>query len=104
MNTRYYKDMRGSQAAETSVDIEGGRMIRITTMKRSNGSTMTTACAGVADGHFFTYAPFSDYNGNFGGSNGRCTAKLVKELHESVLENIDSIIYQCKQFYAKEAA
>ena len=99
MNTRYYKDSYGSQAAKTEVEIAGGRSLIITTSKRSSGRTSSSIIVGTIDDNCFIYAPFSDFSLQIRGYAERCTAKNVKQLHEEALLRVDSFISLANDFY-----
>lgn len=64
----------------SSFELTENRLLKVTTMKRSNGRLTTTAQVVRVDGGFEVYTPFSDYSTMLlSESPARVTEKAVEE-------------------------
>jgi len=93
---------RKSWGAESSVDLGLNLVLRINTRKTSSGQLCTTATRGVLsnDGHGFTFYPYSDFNETVRRADVRVTEKAVREQHEGVLANLESLVKSCEEHYS----
>ena len=83
--------------AESEVTV-GDRIVKITTMKRSNGLLATTATAGKKDGMFFTFMMFQDFTKTLLQEKARCTEKSVRLQHSLI--DTAALAAEVEAFYA----
>jgi hypothetical protein len=84
-------------SAESEVKV-GERLVRITTMKRSNGMLATMATAGKQEGLFFSFMVFQDFNKVLLQEKARCTEKAVAAQHSLV--DLAALTADVEAFYA----
>lgn len=83
------KDSRGNWHTETEVDVGmPGKVLMVTTMKRSSGRTITTAQVNILERGMRVYMPFSDFGVQLSSSEARCTEKLVRAQHAAALVEV----------------
>ena len=83
--------------AETDIPV-GERVVRITTMKRSNGMLATTASAGKQDGYSFTFVVFEDFSKTLCLQKVRCSEKTVRLQHSQV--DTTALVAEVESYYA----
>ena len=93
---RVYKSHYG-WCAESEVAV-GERVVRITTMKRSNGQLATIATAGKVNGISFSFVLFQDFNKVLLQEKVRCTEKSVKAQHDQI--DYNKLTQEVEAFYA----
>lgn len=98
------KNMHGEWQCESEVALPDNRIMRINTSKRSSGQLATTATVGRMDGAFFTFMMFQDFNRTLRSAKVRCTQRVVEEMHDDVLNDIDTVKAAVEEFYAKKKA
>jgi len=92
-----YKNAYNGWCAESTVPV-GDRVIRITTMKRSNGMLATTASAGKQDGYSFTFVVFEDFSKTLCLQKVRCSEKAVRLQHSQV--DTTALVAEVEAYYA----
>ena len=93
MQSRLYKSAHGGWACETIEPMEGGKNLRITTMKRYSGRLCTTARAEkIEPSGMSTFQPFKDFSRTLIETDTRATARAVEAQHRAALMNINSVI------------
>ncbi|CAB4154900.1 hypothetical protein UFOVP653_40 [uncultured Caudovirales phage] len=85
--------------AETHIELEGGRLLDITTLKANGGLRSRAQCYRRENG-FITYVLFGDYSATLAASQARCTEKAVADLHRQALGKLDEIKAEVVAFYA----
>lgn len=82
--------------AETTVKLDGSRILNFVTLKRSNGALITTASCGKSDGNFFSFVMFQDFNERvIAETPARVTEKVVADQHHRALQQLDTIKARC---------
>ena len=107
MTTRIYKDRDGWNA-ETSIDLQNQRVLKLRTGKRSIGGglqTTATVWTDTGDGGLRHAMGLGTGLGDFSETivitrPARITEKLVTEQHDRVIKQLGFIQAQIEQFYA----
>lgn len=100
MKTEVYKSIYGWKA-ETHIDLGNNRELHFTTMKRSNGVTVTNAnVVRVSDG-MCSFVVFQDYSEAILSEKlGRVTEKAVREQHQKALLRLEEVKAKVRAHYA----
>ena len=101
--TRVFKNAYGDWCAEDELPVDGGRVIKVTTMKRHNKSLATTVVAGKHEDGCFTYVVFQDFSKTVLATRpARITQGVVAEQHASVIAQIDQIKQEVNAHYGQK--
>lgn len=95
---RLYKDARTSWKAESEKEFNG-RVLKLLTMRRSNGELVTTVQAVKNDGAFTVYRPFYDYNQTLHRERVRLTQAACTAQHLKWHERLDELAVDAERFY-----
>jgi len=87
--------------ATSTVDLSGGRVLQVTTMKRHGGKLVSTAQAAKDNGAgSISYMMYQDFNVALESSfPKRVTEKVVVEQHNRVMAAISDVVAKAKEFY-----
>ena len=107
MNTKTFKHRFNGWTSETTCTLKNGMELEITTLKRSSGKVVTYAQAmKIKDEGGWTsrsFMMFQDFNKQVMVHDvKRATDKTVSEAHAKALENVQALIDEANEFYAKE--
>ena len=104
------RNMRGDLEAETDIELdESGRVIRLSTSKRSGGSIATYATVGTAKPAAgstfasFSFVMFQDFNKAILTTQGRATEKTIAAQHQQALAGADALKADVAAFYADKS-
>ena len=109
MKTVISKSMRGNWEAETCIELgQKNRELQITTTKSDRGVYTSASVVTINsddEGHkWITFAVFGDFRETLIVEAKRCTEKTVREQHDVVLKDIESIKARALHFYAAKDA
>lgn len=90
---------RDGWKAETSIKLDGGLWLDITTLKGNGGLRSRAQCYRRENG-FITFVLFQDYSATLATSPARCTEKAVADLHRQTLGKLDDVKAAVAAFYA----
>lgn len=100
METKVFKDIRGNWQAQTEVPFSGDLFIRVYTMKRYDGSIVTSVTGNTRTAYGFVHSCPGDFSKLAISSGGRCTEKKVKEQQAAALTQLPAILNEVTAFYA----
>lgn len=101
--TQIYKSHYGWQA-QTTIDLDAGRVLDFVTLKHSNGALVTTATCGKSDGSFFSFVMFQDFSERvITETPARVTEKVVADQHRRALLQLDATKARCAAHYATKS-
>ena len=95
--TKIFKSFYGWQA-ETTIDLENGRALQFTTMKRHGGYLVTTAQVVSVKGDFVSYTMYQDFNKIVVSEKVRVTEKAVKAQHDKALKEVEKLKAEIDSF------
>jgi len=96
------KNSYGNWCIESRLDLTDDLRIRLTTMKRHTGTTLSTLNAEKKEGNAWYFAPFSDFKKTLLSSDKKSTKALVEKMHTDALVMLDQVKYEAIDFYRQK--
>lgn len=102
--TTVYKDIRNNWSAEDNITLDDKRVLRVTTIKVSDGSIVTRATVSIREGQFMSHRMFTDFSACLKTSRNRCTEKNVVAQHEEAMTKRPELLEAVDAWYSKMPA
>jgi hypothetical protein len=97
---KVFKNNRNHWQANSHIELDNSRLLRIVTMKTYSGVITTQAMVMHREKQGITsHSPFSDYSRLINESKARCTEKLVTDLHVEAIKNLDDLRIEAVNHY-----
>lgn len=100
--TTVYKDIRNNWTAEDNIDLVANRVLRVTTIKVSDGSIVTRATVCIREGQFMSHRMFTDFSACLKTSRNRCTEKNVVAQHEEAMSKRNELLSAITAWYVEK--
>ena len=97
---KVFKNNRNHWQANSHVELDNSRLLRIVTMKTHSGAIVTRAMVMHREKQGITsHSPYSDYSRLINESKARCTEKLVTDLHVEAIKGLDDLRLEAINHY-----
>lgn len=102
--TKLHKDFYKNWRAQDDYELDGGKVLQLSTSKVNGGSIVTRATVHIHDGDFLSHRMFTDFSQCIKTSRDRCTEKNVAAQHAEAVGKLAEIKEAVTAWYAKEEA
>lgn len=105
MNTVISNNRNNGYSVVSSIPLDNGRLLKISTRKADNGGIRSSATVGIVEDGFFTFKLFADYSKTIYKKDcKRVTAKAITIAHDEALESLGFLIADIEDFYSLNEA